>query len=71
VLEIRLRKLLGNLDRRIHVTKRRRENQLIAALCELANHALGVGALRHVFHVLGDDLAIERLFHFPARGVVL
>src|SRR5207249_7222885 len=71
MLELRSRKLLGDLERRIHVAERRREDELIAALRELAYDTLGVGTLGYVLDVLGRHLAPECLFHLLAPAIVL
>jgi hypothetical protein len=66
-----VRELLRDLDRRVHVAERRREDQLMSRLRKLAYHALGVGAFRHAFDELRRDLCTESLFHREARDVVL
>ncbi len=71
VLEVGLGKLLGDLEGRIHVAERGREDELVAALRQFADHALGVSTLGHTLDVLGHDLAAERLLHLLATGVVL
>ena len=71
VLEIRVFEFLRHLQRRIHETERRREYQLMTLLRQIANHALGVRALRHLFHERRADLGSERLCHLLAPGVVL
>ena len=71
VLEVRPGEGLRDLERRVHVAERRGEDQLVAALRELADDPLGVGALGHALDVLAGHLGAERLFHFLATGVVL
>ena len=69
--ELHVRKLLRHFQGGIHVAERGRDHQLAARLRQVADHALGIGALRHVFHKLGGDLVAQRLFHFLARLIVL
>ena len=71
VLELHLREGRRDLDRRVHVAERGREDEVVAALRELADHALGVRALGHALDVLGRDLRAERLLHLLAADVVL
>ncbi len=71
MLEVHGGELLRHLDRRIHVSERRREDQLVAGLRELADHALGVGAFRDVLDVFRRHLAGQVLFHREPRDVVL
>jgi len=71
MLEVDVRKLLRDLDRRIHVAERSREDQLMPRLGELADHALGVGTFRHALDELRRHLPREVLFRREARDVVL
>jgi hypothetical protein len=57
MLEMHLRKRGGDLDRRIHVAEGRREDQVVARLREIANHALGIRPFRDAFDVFGGDLS--------------
>ena len=70
VLELDVRELLRDLDRRVHVAERGGEDQLVAGGGELADHALGVRALRDVLDEGGLDLVAERLLHCLAADVV-
>ena len=63
--------LRSNLDRRVHVAKRRRENELVPARGQLADHAFRIGTLGHVFDELGRHFGAERFFHFLAPLIVL
>ena len=55
--ERRVREILGDVDRRVHVAERRREDDVVAVLSELADHPLGVSrVLRDVLLVGGLDV---------------
>ena len=71
VLEMHVRIFLGDLQRRIHVAERRREDQLVAGADQLLDGALGVGALGHVFEIGGLDLVAEFLHQRLAGELVL
>ena len=71
VHEILLRKLLRDLLGRIHVAEARREDDRVAALRELADHAFRVGALGDVLDVLRLHLVPKRRLHLLAPLVVL
>ena len=60
--EGRVGEVLGDVDRRVHVPERRREDDVVAVLGELADHPLGVGRiLRDILLVGGLDVR-ERFF---------
>ncbi|MDQ0589778.1 hypothetical protein QFZ47_003887 [Variovorax paradoxus] len=58
--ELHVGKVARHLERRLHVAEAGREDQPVALLREVADHALGVGALWHVLDEGGPDLAAER-----------
>ena len=66
-----LGELAGDALDVVHVAEAGGEHDLAAAGGELADHALGVGALGDVLDVARLDLAAERLFHLLAALVVL
>jgi len=61
----------GDLGGLVHVAERGGEDDLVAVLRQLADDALGVGALGHVLDELGDHLALHRRFHLLAALIVL
>src|SRR5664279_879192 len=71
MLELGVGKRLRDLDRRIPVPERGREDEVVPRDRKLADHALGIGALGHVLNIFRRDLAAQRLFHFLAAEVVL
>ena len=71
VLEMHVGIFLGDLQRRVHVAERGREDQLVAGADQLLDGALGVGAFRHVLEIGGLDLVAEFLHQRLARQFVL
>ena len=71
MLELRIWKLLGDLQRRVHEAERGREYQRVALLRKVADHALGIGTLGHLLDEAGLDLVAQRLFQRQSSGVVL
>ncbi|MNZ93536.1 hypothetical protein D3C78_1126070 [compost metagenome] len=70
VFELHLGEVGGELLQRFHVAERGAEDQLIALPGHVAQHALGVRAFGHAFHIAGLDLVAEFLFQGLARLVV-
>ncbi len=66
-----VRIFLGDLQRRVHVAERRREDQLVAGADQLLDRALGVGTFRHVFEIGGLDLVAEFLHQRLAGELML
>ena len=71
VLEMHVRVFLGDLQRRLHVAERRREDQLVAGARELLDRAFGVRAFADILEERGFDLVAEFLDHLEAAEVVL
>lgn len=71
VLEVDVRELLGDLHDGVHVAERRREDDLVALLGEVADDALGVGIFRDVLDPGHLDLVAELLFDELAGDVML
>ena len=61
VLEPDVLRVGGDLEHRLHVAEGRAEDQLVALARHVAEHALGVGRLRHVLDERGLDLVAELL----------
>jgi len=59
-----------HLEHGLHVTKSGAKNQLVALAGHVAQHALGVGRLGHVFHEGGGDLVAKFLFQRLATIVM-
>src|SRR5690606_36806963 len=66
-----IRELLGHLQRRVHVAEGSREDQLVALLGQVANNALCVSTLGHVFHVLAHYFVTQGLHHLAAAHFLL
>ena len=71
MLELHIRKFLGDLKDGIHVAERSRKDELVALLSKVAKHALGVGAGENVFHRRDLDLVAEFLLEFLTGEVML
>src|SRR5690606_18849787 len=71
VLEGDVGELLGDLDRRVHVTEGGGEDQVIAALGHVADHPFGVGAFGDVLDEAGLNLVAELFFQVLAALLVL
>ncbi|MGY4462318.1 hypothetical protein ACVWYI_006278 [Bradyrhizobium sp. LB13.1] len=71
VLEMHVRVFLRDLQRRIHIAERRREDQLVAGADELLDGPLGVGTFRHVFQIGGLNLVAELLHQRLACQLML
>ena len=71
VLEMNLGIFLRHLQRRFHVTERRREDQLVAGARQLFDRPLGVGAFADIFEVGGLDLVAEFLDECQTGEVML
>src|SRR5215208_2647860 len=68
--ERRVREILGDVDRWVHIAERRREDYIVAVLSELADHPLGVGwVLWDILLVTGLDVW-ERFFECKPRLIV-
>ena len=70
VLELHLRKVGGHFQHLLHVAEGGAEHQLVALLGHVAQHALGVGAHGHAFHVRGLHL-VAKFFFNGFAGVVV
>ena len=71
MLEADFREQPRDFQRRFHVAERGRENDGVALGRELADHALGVRALRYALHVGGLDLRPEGLLERERPEVML
>ncbi len=71
VFEVRLRKQLRDLQRRLHVPEGSREDELIAGGRELADDALGVRGGGNAFDEGGFHLCAEGFLDFLAAEIVL
>jgi hypothetical protein len=71
VLEMHVRIFLGDLQRRLHVAERGREDQLVAGARQLLDRAFGVRAFADILEERGFDLVAEFLEHGEAPEVVL
>ena len=71
MFKINVRELLGDLHDGVHVAERRRKDELVALLGEIANDALGIGVFRNVFDPGDLDLVAELLFDELAGDVML
>ena len=67
VLEMHVRIFLRDLQRRVHVAERGREDQLVAGAHQLLDGALGVGTFGDVLEIGGLDLVAELLHERLAR----
>ncbi|MNT54493.1 hypothetical protein D3C72_1916620 [compost metagenome] len=63
--------LLGDALDEVHIAEAGGVDQRIAAAGQFANHALGVGAFRHVLDIFCFHLVTQRLLHLQASLVVL
>ena len=70
MLELHVRELRGDLDRRVHEAEGRGEDQAAAGAGQALDGALGIRAFRNVFEELRLDLVAERLFEFEAADVM-
>ncbi len=71
VFELHIRKLLGDLDRRVHVAKGRGEDDIAAFTGETLDRALCIRTFRHTFKICGFQLVAEMLFRIKTALVVL
>ena len=71
MLKFHVREFLCDIDRWIHVAKRRCENQIGALQGHLCHHTLGVCALWDAFNENGFDFIAELRFDSEAAFVVL
>ena len=70
--ESHVREVLRHFQRRLHVAEAGREDQLVALLRQVADHAFGVRALGHVLDIARLDLAAECGLHrLPAFFVLV
>lgn len=71
MLELHVRKLLRDLQRRVHEAKGRREDEAGALTRQTLDGAFRVGAFRHALDVDGLDLVAEFLLDGETALVVL
>ena len=71
MLELHVREFLRDLEKRIHVAEARREDELVALLREVAQHAFGVGVFGNVLKRRHLNLVAELGFDGLAGDVVL
>ena len=70
VFELHVLEIRCQLEHGFHVAKGGAENQLVALACHVADDALCVGRLGHVFNKGRGDLVAEFFFQRLAGGVV-
>ena len=70
VFEFDIFEIWRNLLDGVHVAKRCAKNHLVALAGQIAQHALGIGAFGHAFHIGSDDLVTHDFLQFLARRIV-
>ena len=70
-LELHAGEVLRHFEGGLHVAKTGREDELVALLRQVADHAFGVCAFGHVFDIGGGDFAAQRRFDSLAAVLML
>ena len=71
VLKLHIREFLGDLENRVHVAKRSGEDELIALLSQITQHALGIRIFGNILNGCHLDLVTELRFNRAAGNVML
>ena len=71
MLKLHIREFLGDLENRVHVAKRSGEDELIALLSQITQHALGIRIFGNILNGCHLDLIAELRFNRAAGNVML
>ncbi len=70
MFEFDIRELLGNFFGRVHETERGGEDQVVAGLGHLTDHAFSIGTFRHAFDIAGRCTVAEFSFNGLTANVM-